>query len=164
MKRTWKKRLYSAVFVTMLAAGLVQAVRKCSLRMTSAWNRTLDRFAYSDYRTKYYVGIKLDAYSGYRNHRVVWAETEALRKRDAESYRDYLLRHIPDFEGKLFIRKLSPIRRDDTDYIVYMATTPFIPKVYRTILESFASLLGAGRLIRASYGHGWYNPGFQPEP
>ena len=160
MKRTWKRRLYSAVFVTMLVAGLVKAVRKCSLRSICAWNRTLDRFAYNDYRAKYYVGIKLDAYSGYRNHRVVWAETEALRKGDAESYRDYLLRHIPDFEGKLFIRKMSPIRRDDTEYIVYMARTPFIPKAYQPILESFASLLGAGRLIRASYGQ-WYYPGIQ---
>lgn len=150
MKRLSTRHLYSAVFATMLVFGLVKAVKRCSLRMTSAWNRTLDRFAYGDYRTTYYVGIKLDAFSGYRNHRVLWQETETSSKKMAEAYRDYIIRHIPAFDGKLFIRKVSPIH-DGGDNMIPLTYTPFIPAAYQSLLTTFSSLLGAGRLIRASY-------------
>jgi hypothetical protein len=92
----------------------------------------------------------LDSFSGYRNHYVLWRDTETNRKIDAESYRDYLLRHIPDFDKKMFIRKVSPIRDNELNF-VGLVTTPFMPEKYQPILESFAALLAAGRLIRASY-------------
>lgn len=150
MKRPSTRSLYSVVFATVLAVGIVKAVRKCSLRLTSSLRRAHGLFEYGDYRAKYYVGIKLELFSGYRNHYVLWRDTETNRKSEAESYRDYLLRHIPDFDKKMFIRKVSPIKDNEINF-VGLVTTPFMPEKYQPILESFAALLAAGRLIRASY-------------
>jgi hypothetical protein len=134
----------------MLAIGIVKAVRKCSLRLTSSLRRAHGLFEYGDYRSQYYVGIKLDAYSGYKNHIVLWKETMSRRKHDVEMYRDYLIRHIPDFDKKLLIRRISPIRESGYDFVM-MAHTPFLPKEYYATLSTFSAILAAGRLIRASY-------------
>ena len=150
MTRPSTRHLYSAVFATMLVFGLVKAVKKCVLRLDGARVLSKRLFERGNYKTKYYVGIKLDSFSGYRNHYVLWRDTETNRKSDAESYRDYLLRHIPDFDKKMFIRKVSPIRDNELNF-VGLVTTPFMPAKYQPILESFAALLAAGRLIRASY-------------